>query len=268
MLEFDGASKRFGALAALDGCTFAARPGRLTGFLGPNGAGKTTAMRAVFGLVELDAGAVRWRGAADRTSGARRGSATCPRSGACTRGCGCVISSSTSAGCADARATRWSQASTRWLERLGLADRGERPARRALPRQPATRPAHRRAGQRARPARARRTVLRARSARDRQHVRAARRGGGRRRDRAVLQPPARPRRGPLRGRRHHRPRPHRPRRRPRPSCGPRSRNGSSTSATADAHPTGREFVVGRARRVERRRRSACSVGTATSISPH
>jgi ABC-2 type transport system ATP-binding protein len=71
MLEFDGASKRFGAVAALDGCTFPARPGRLTGFLGPNGAGKTTAMRAVFGLVELDAGVVRWRGrpvqAQDRT---------------------------------------------------------------------------------------------------------------------------------------------------------------------------------------------------------
>jgi ABC-2 type transport system ATP-binding protein len=48
---------------ALDACTFGAQPGRLTGFLGPNGAGKTTAMRAVFGLVELDAGAVRWRGA-------------------------------------------------------------------------------------------------------------------------------------------------------------------------------------------------------------
>src|SRR5512141_2501722 len=63
MLEFDGAVKRFGRLAALDGCTFVARPGRLTGFLGPNGAGKTTAMRAVFGLVELDAGTVRWRGA-------------------------------------------------------------------------------------------------------------------------------------------------------------------------------------------------------------
>jgi ABC-2 type transport system ATP-binding protein len=32
------------------------------GFLGPNGAGKTTAMRAVFGLVELDAGEVLWDG--------------------------------------------------------------------------------------------------------------------------------------------------------------------------------------------------------------
>jgi ABC-2 type transport system ATP-binding protein len=62
MLEFDRASKRFGELAALDCCTFAAQPGRLTGFLGPNGAGKTTAMRAVFGLVELDSGSVRWRG--------------------------------------------------------------------------------------------------------------------------------------------------------------------------------------------------------------
>jgi ABC-2 type transport system ATP-binding protein len=62
MLEFDRATKRFGSLTALDGCTFAARPGRLTGFLGPNGAGKTTAMRAVFGLVELDAGTVRWNG--------------------------------------------------------------------------------------------------------------------------------------------------------------------------------------------------------------
>ena len=62
MLQFDAAVKRFGTLVALDRCTFAARPGRLTGFLGPNGAGKTTAMRAVFGLVELDAGAVCWRG--------------------------------------------------------------------------------------------------------------------------------------------------------------------------------------------------------------
>ena len=62
MLEFVGASKRFGSLVALDACTFAAQPGRLTGFLGPNGAGKTTAMRTVFGLVELDGGTVRWRG--------------------------------------------------------------------------------------------------------------------------------------------------------------------------------------------------------------
>jgi ABC-2 type transport system ATP-binding protein len=63
MLEFDAAVKRFGPVVALDSCTFTAAPGRLTGFLGPNGAGKTTAMRSVFGLVELDSGSVRWRGA-------------------------------------------------------------------------------------------------------------------------------------------------------------------------------------------------------------
>ena len=62
VLQFDGARKRFGPLSALDGCTFEARPGRLTGFLGPNGAGKTTAMRAVFGLLQLDEGLVKWRG--------------------------------------------------------------------------------------------------------------------------------------------------------------------------------------------------------------
>ena len=62
MLEFTAATKRFGAVTALDACSFTARPGRLTGFLGPNGAGKTTAMRAVFGLVALDAGTVHWQG--------------------------------------------------------------------------------------------------------------------------------------------------------------------------------------------------------------
>jgi len=63
VLEFTEATKRFGPRAALDGCSFSAQPGRLTGFLGPNGAGKTTAMRAVFGLVELDSGIVQWKGA-------------------------------------------------------------------------------------------------------------------------------------------------------------------------------------------------------------
>ena len=62
VLEFDGATKRFGRLAALDECSFTAQPGRLTGLLGPNGAGKTTAMRAALGLGELDGGAVRWHG--------------------------------------------------------------------------------------------------------------------------------------------------------------------------------------------------------------
>jgi ABC-2 type transport system ATP-binding protein len=63
MLELRELAKRYGEVVALDGLSLEARPGRLVGFLGPNGAGKTTAMRAVFGLVGLDSGSLRWHGA-------------------------------------------------------------------------------------------------------------------------------------------------------------------------------------------------------------
>jgi ABC-2 type transport system ATP-binding protein len=62
MLTLAHASKSFGAVRALDDCSFAVERGRMVGFLGPNGAGKTTTMRAIFGLVELDAGAMLWDG--------------------------------------------------------------------------------------------------------------------------------------------------------------------------------------------------------------
>ena len=62
MLSIDAIGKRFGEVTALDGCSFNVERGRMLGFLGPNGAGKTTTMRAIFGLVELDTGAVLWDG--------------------------------------------------------------------------------------------------------------------------------------------------------------------------------------------------------------
>jgi ABC-2 type transport system ATP-binding protein len=62
VLNIVGASKWFGAVQALDDCSFSVERGRMLGFLGPNGAGKTTSMRAVFGLVELDGGEVLWDG--------------------------------------------------------------------------------------------------------------------------------------------------------------------------------------------------------------
>ena len=55
--------RRYGDLAALDGLCFAVPAGQVFGFLGPNGAGKTTAMRAIVGVIALDGGEVRWRGA-------------------------------------------------------------------------------------------------------------------------------------------------------------------------------------------------------------
>ena len=61
-LELVGLSRRFGSVVALDGLTFSVPPGQVFGFLGPNGAGKTTTMRAIFGVVALEKGEVRWRG--------------------------------------------------------------------------------------------------------------------------------------------------------------------------------------------------------------
>jgi len=63
LLELDGLTRRYGAITALDDLSFSVPAGQVVGFLGPNGAGKTTTMRAVFGLTDLDAGAVRWNGA-------------------------------------------------------------------------------------------------------------------------------------------------------------------------------------------------------------
>jgi ABC-2 type transport system ATP-binding protein len=63
VLELDGLTRRYGDLVALDELTFAVAPGRMRGFVGPNGAGKTTAMRIVLGVLEPDAGRVRWNGA-------------------------------------------------------------------------------------------------------------------------------------------------------------------------------------------------------------
>ena len=72
MLEFDGLSRRFGLVTALDDLSFSVPSGQVVGFLGPNGAGKTTTMRAVFGLTDLDAGSVRWNGAAVGSAQRRR----------------------------------------------------------------------------------------------------------------------------------------------------------------------------------------------------
>ncbi|MDA8295589.1 MAG: ATP-binding cassette domain-containing protein [Actinomycetota bacterium] len=61
-LCLEALTRRYGAVTALDGLSFSVPTAQVVGFLGPNGAGKTTTMRAIFGLVELEAGAVTWRG--------------------------------------------------------------------------------------------------------------------------------------------------------------------------------------------------------------
>lgn len=63
MLSVNALTKSFGALKALDGVSFQVPDGKIVGFLGPNGAGKTTTMRCIFGLAEPDSGTIEWNGA-------------------------------------------------------------------------------------------------------------------------------------------------------------------------------------------------------------
>jgi ABC-2 type transport system ATP-binding protein len=55
-IEVTGLRKRYGPTMALDGLSFAASPGQVTGFVGPNGAGKSTTMRVILGLDSVEAG--------------------------------------------------------------------------------------------------------------------------------------------------------------------------------------------------------------------
>jgi ABC-2 type transport system ATP-binding protein len=62
VLAIEGVAKSFGSLDVLRGVSLAVQPGRILGFLGRNGAGKTTTMRCIFGLLDPDAGSIRYDG--------------------------------------------------------------------------------------------------------------------------------------------------------------------------------------------------------------
>lgn len=56
MIEVRDLKKQFGEVKAVDGVSFTAKCGAITGLLGPNGAGKTTAIRMIGTLISIDAG--------------------------------------------------------------------------------------------------------------------------------------------------------------------------------------------------------------------
>jgi ABC-2 type transport system ATP-binding protein len=56
MIFIDRITKRRGSARILSEVSFAARPGRVTGFLGPNGAGKSSTLRILLGLDRAQAG--------------------------------------------------------------------------------------------------------------------------------------------------------------------------------------------------------------------
>ncbi|THD10799.1 ATP-binding cassette domain-containing protein [Metallibacterium scheffleri] len=59
MIEVQDLRKAFGKVQAVDGVSFIARDGEITGLLGPNGAGKTTTLRMLYTLMHPDSGSIR-----------------------------------------------------------------------------------------------------------------------------------------------------------------------------------------------------------------
>jgi len=62
MLELRNLTKRFLGIAAVDGVSFTARAGEITGYLGPNGSGKSTTMKMITGLMETTSGEILYHG--------------------------------------------------------------------------------------------------------------------------------------------------------------------------------------------------------------
>jgi D-xylose transport system ATP-binding protein len=62
LLELRGVHKSFGAVHALNGVDFHARPGEVMALVGDNGAGKTVLTKCVAGIYQIDDGQIFWDG--------------------------------------------------------------------------------------------------------------------------------------------------------------------------------------------------------------
>ncbi|MDX6580145.1 MAG: branched-chain amino acid transport system ATP-binding protein [Gaiellales bacterium] len=62
ILSVELLTKRFGGVAAVDGCTFSVEEGSVTALIGPNGSGKTTAFNLITGYLPADQGSVSFDG--------------------------------------------------------------------------------------------------------------------------------------------------------------------------------------------------------------
>ena len=63
-LELSGITKRFPGVLANDNVGFAVRPGEIHALLGENGAGKSTLVKMIYGILQPDAGTIKWNGQA------------------------------------------------------------------------------------------------------------------------------------------------------------------------------------------------------------
>src|SRR5678815_5211730 len=71
-LRVDALSKRYGALAALDGVGLRVARGEAFGLVGANGAGKTTLIRCLLDLAAFDSGSIHIFGEPARQAASRR----------------------------------------------------------------------------------------------------------------------------------------------------------------------------------------------------
>ncbi|WP_248310549.1 ABC transporter ATP-binding protein [Devosia sp. Root105] len=63
-LQLTGITKRFPGVLANDSVSFAVLPGEIHALLGENGAGKSTLVKMIYGIMQPDAGEIRWNGQA------------------------------------------------------------------------------------------------------------------------------------------------------------------------------------------------------------
>jgi len=63
LLSVRDVHRAFGGVKAVDGATFTALRGRVTGLIGPNGAGKSTLMGIIAGAIPADSGTIEFDGA-------------------------------------------------------------------------------------------------------------------------------------------------------------------------------------------------------------
>ena len=61
MLEIRNVSKHYSGIPAVEGVSFCARAGEVTGYLGPNGSGKSTTIKMITGLIALSSGSILFR---------------------------------------------------------------------------------------------------------------------------------------------------------------------------------------------------------------
>lgn len=148
LLELERVTRRFGGLVAVQDVSFAVNEGEIVGLIGPNGAGKTTVFNLITGILRPDSGRIRldgtditgWKPHAVAARGIARtfqnnrlfwGLTVLENAlaGQHSRGRAGVLASVLRTPAQRAEEERMAAVARRSLERLGLWDRRDLPAR-------------------------------------------------------------------------------------------------------------------------------------------